>query len=291
MINTVSRWSLLGQALFTLASCGLVSQGPVAIGPVPTLESLSGYGSFSIAAYTEFPDVAEFGNATIFYPTDSPRPVGGVAIVPGFTERQPPILWWGPRLASHGFAVVIFDTNELRDPPEVRAEALIAAVQFLKTENARATSPLFGKVDPERMAVMGHSMGGGGALIAANTLGDEIRAAIPFTPWQPDGSFGGITAPTLIIAGEDDTIARVGAHSWPHFESLPATTPRVYLEVAGGDHYVADSNRAEDLAMMGRYGVAWLKLYLDGDERYRDLIYGDIRRGDDEGFSRYVAYP
>ena len=34
-------------------------------------------------------------------------------------------------------------------------------------------------------AIMGHSMGGGGVLIAANKYPAEIQAAIPFTPWQP----------------------------------------------------------------------------------------------------------
>ena len=62
-------------------------------------------------------------------------PIGGVAIAPGFTEEQRHIDWWGPRLASHGYAVLILDTNEPRDRPDVRADALIAAVGVLKAEN------------------------------------------------------------------------------------------------------------------------------------------------------------
>ncbi len=70
-----------------------------------TVASLSIGGEYQVLTYTDFPDVPEFGDATIYYPLETPGTVGGVAIAPGFTERQSHIEWWGPRLASHGFAV------------------------------------------------------------------------------------------------------------------------------------------------------------------------------------------
>ena len=141
------------------------------------------------------------------------------------------------------------------------------------------------------MAIMGHSMGGGGTLIAANDHPDEIQAAIPFTPWQPDGDFSEITVPTLVMAGSVDRVAEVAEHAWPHFLSIPESTTKVFLEVDGGDHYIADTTRGTDLATIGRYGIAWLKLYLDGDERYRGFIYGEVAESDREKFSRYVSSP
>ena len=241
--------------------------------------------------YTDFPDVPEFGDATIYYPLDTPGPIGGVAIAPGFTEEQRHIKWWGPRLASHGYAVLVLDTNDRRDRPDPRADALIAAVTSLRAENGRSGSPLFGGIDVGKMAIMGHSMGGGGTLIAANEHGDEIQAAIPFNPWEPDGVFDDITAPTLVIAGSADQIADVADHAWPHFLSIPESTTKVYMEIDGGSHFIADSDRGTDLTTIGRYGIAWLKLYLDGDERYRDFIYGEQHESDMEKFSRYVTNP
>ncbi|MQA89277.1 MAG: alpha/beta hydrolase [Gemmatimonas sp.] len=287
-LSSPSCWRLMASA--TLLTW-LVPTAPLAQGAAPTPTSLSGNGEEEVATYTDFPDASEFGDATIYYPADVDEPVGGVAIAPGFTERQGHIEWWGPRLASHGYAVLILDTNDPRDRPDVRAEALIAAVRTLKEENSRQGSPLFGKVDTGRMAVMGHSMGGGGALLAADQLGDEIQAAIPFTPWQPDGDFDGITAPTLVIAGSADDIAGVDEHAWPHFQSIPASTPKVYMEVEGGDHFIADTTRGEDLELIGRYGIAWLKLYLDGDDRYRDFIFGEAQEGTTANLSRYVENP
>jgi dienelactone hydrolase len=262
--------------------------GQAGVQPAITVAALSADGPYEVRTYTDFPDAPEFGDATIYYPANATGPVGGVAIAPGFTEMQRHIAWWGPRLASHGFAVLILDTNDPRERPEARAEALMAGVRTLRGENGRAGSPLQGRVDVNRMAIMGHSMGGGGVLLAANQHSAELKAAIPFTPWQPDGNFDRITVPTLVMAGSADNVAAVAAHSWPHFESIPASTPKVYMEIAGGDHFIADSTRGTDLATIGRYGIAWLKLYVDGDERYRPFIYGDYQRGDSDKFSRYV---
>lgn len=279
-------------ALFLLL---LLPLGLAAQSPVVTLEAgyaaLSADGPYDVATYTDFPGTPEFGAGTIYYPRDAPEPVGGVAISPGFTELQRHIEWWGPRLASHGYAVLTLDTNDPRDSPELRAEALMAAVRTLRAENARNGSALAGRVAVDRMAVMGHSMGGGGALIAANLHGAELRAAIPFTSWRPDADFSSITVPTLVIAGSNDTIAPSETHAWPHFQGIPETTPKVYLEFEGGSHFIADTTRGTDLDTIGRYAVAWLKLYLDGNEEVRGLLYGPRPAGDSEKFSRYVENP
>ena len=256
-----------------------------------TVASLSIGGEYQVLTYTDFPDVPEFGDATIYYPLETPGTVGGVAIAPGFTERQSHIEWWGPRLASHGFAVLVLDTNERRAMPDARGDALLAAVEVLRRESAREGSPLFGRVATDRMAIMGHSMGGGGALLAANEHSDQIQAAIPFTPWEPQAVFQDITVPTLVLAGSVDRLARVDNHAWRHYQSIPESTPKAYLEVGGGNHYIADTERGTDLETMGRYGIAWLKLYLDGDVRYERFIYGDLAAPDSDKFSRFVTSP
>jgi dienelactone hydrolase len=268
-----------------LLACATTQPGQS--GASPTVESISRNGAYAIRSFISFPDAPEYGNATIYYPLDSTGTIGGVAIVPGFTETQRHINWWGSRLASHGYAVLVMDTNDLRDRPDVRGVALMAGVRTLRNENSRRDSPLYRKIDTSKMSVMGHSMGGGGALHAANLNSGELSAAIPFTSWQPSGDFSSITVPTLVIAGEADTIAAAADHARPHYNSIPAGTQKVFLEVADGDHFVAN-NSAETLhGLLGSYAIAWLKLYMDGDERYRDFIYGDARSRNVAAFSRY----
>jgi triacylglycerol lipase len=258
---------------------------------LPGIEALARDGDYAVLSYTDFPNVPEFGDATIYYPVGTPGPIGGVAIAPGFTERQRHIEWWGPRLASHGYAVVVLDTNDPREQPAARAEALVAAVGLLRSESSRAESRLFGRIAVDRMAVMGHSMGGGGALRVAAEHGGIIRAAIPFTPWEPEADVSRVSVPTLVIAGEEDDIAEVEEHAWRHFMTIPSSTAKVYMEIGGGDHFIADTSRGDDLPTISRYAIAWLKLHLDGEERYRDFLFGARAGGDAGKLSRYVANP
>ena len=261
----------------------------------PTRESLGAHGPYQVAFYSRFPAVAEFAAGTIYFPANKAQTFGAVAISPGFMERQENMSWWGTHLASHGFAVLTLDTNELRDNPAVRADALMAALRVLSGESEREGSTLRGKIDTQRMAIMGHSMGGGGTLLAANAHSAELKAAIPFTPWQPAGDFGGVTVPTLVIAAENDSVATVNDHAWPHYQSLAASQPRMYLEIRGGNHFIANTATGEDRLvpnidvhdLVGSMAVAWLKLFVDGEEEYRDLVFGELPAGDRDRLSRW----
>lgn len=263
-----------------------------------TKDSLEQAGPYTVASYTDFPDVAEFGAGTIYYPQDKTSNIGGVSISPGFMESQENMQWWGPFLASHGFAVLTLDTNELRDRPDVRAKALMAAINIIRGENAREGSPLNGKIALDNMAVMGHSMGGGGAFIAANDNSASLKAAIPFTPWQPQGGFSNITIPTLVIAGEIDRIAGKDVHAWPHYQTLSNTIPRMYLEIKNGNHFIANAKVERERLnpnidvhdIVGRISLAWLKLYVDGDENYRPFVYGELESTDTERLSKFEKH-
>jgi hypothetical protein len=47
------------------------------------LAALGADGPHQVLTYTDFPDVPEFGAATIYYPLDADAPYGGVAISRG----------------------------------------------------------------------------------------------------------------------------------------------------------------------------------------------------------------
>lgn len=258
-------------------------------------ESLGSPGPYQVAYYSSYPAVPEFSAATIYFPANKGEDFPGIAISPGFVESQENMSWWGNHLASHGYAVLTLDTNELRDDPTLRADALMAAIEVLRNEGERMGGTLRGKILNDRMAIMGHSMGGGGTLIAANAHSAELKAAIPFTPWQPDGDFSAISIPTLVIAGENDRIAPVADHALPHFESLSEDIPKMYFEIKNGNHFIANTNTGDGrLApnidvhdLVGGMAVAWLKLFVDGDEEYRDLVFGEMPASDRERLSKW----
>jgi pimeloyl-ACP methyl ester carboxylesterase len=137
----------------------------------------------------------------------------------------------------------------------------------MKAENTRAGGPLNGKIS-DCFAVMGHSMGGGGSLLATNAHPADIKAAIPLNPYQPAGRFPNIVGATLVLTGQNDTTASPTAHGRPHYDSIPATTIKQYVEAASGNHQSAFSPNG----LTARYAVSWLKYNVDGDARYRPFL-------------------
>ena len=277
-----------------IVASGFVGQ---LVAQTPSLEALGRQGPYQVAWYTQLPSVPEFSGATLYFPANKAQDFGGVVISPGFFERQENISWWGNYLASHGFAVITFDTNELNDLPPLRADALLATIGLLRGENSRQGSAVRGKILEDSMAVMGHSMGGTAALLLANENSDEIKAAIPFNAGGvPNANFSSVAVPTLVIAGEIDRLAPVNDHAWSHYQTLTNEVPRMYMEVKGGNHFIANTAEVENERLrpnvdvhdlVGGMAVAWLKLFLDGEEEYRELLFGEMPSEITEQLSRF----
>lgn len=267
------------------------------VAETPSLEALGRQGPYQVASFTQLPSVPEFSDATLYYPANKAQGFAGVVISPGFFERQENISWWGNYLASHGFAVITFDTNELNDLPPLRADALLATIGLLRGENSRQGSAIRGKILEDSMAVMGHSMGGTAALLMANESSDEIKAAIPFNAGgMPNVDFSSVAVPTLVIAGEIDRLAPVNNHAWSHYQTLSNAVPRMYMEVEGGNHFIANTAEVENERLrpnidvhelVGGMAVAWLKLFLEGEEEYREMLFGEMPSEITEQLSRF----
>jgi len=154
-------------------------------------------------------------------------------------------------------------TKTLFDLPDARAKQMMAALK--QVIGLAPTSPYSGKIDSSRQAVMGHSMGGGGTLIAARD-NPSLKAAIPLAPWNTSSAFSTIKVPTMVIACQSDAIAPVNSHAAKFYAALPATTPHAYLELAGASHFcVTNSSSTAQKQITGDYAEAWLKYYVNGD--------------------------
>lgn len=240
-----------------------------------TKETATGQGPFDVDSFTVDGGSA-FGGGTVFFPTDAEPPFSSFAMCPGFTARQNSIAAWGPFFASHGIVMMTIDTNTTGDPVNQRDNQLLAALESLRAENARAGGPVEGVLDVARMGVAGWSMGGGGALLAAQS-NPELKAVISLaghhaTAGGARAVAGNLTVPTLLLAGATDPgILGGGNQSQQVFDVLGDATPKMLYEIAGAGHFVWGTPGTNDGAS-GRYALSWQKVFLDGDERYRPFL-------------------
>jgi hypothetical protein len=237
-----------------------------------TLGSLTSTGPFSVSTLTE-PDGIRNGpnylGATIYYPTNATQPLASIAIIPGYTALPASVADWGPFYASHGIVTIIIGTNSIFDLPESRAFALLDALETIKQENARVSSPLLGALNLNQLAVSGWSMGGGGAQRAA-VLDNSIAAVVALCPYLNNAQLNH-QSPLLIFSGENDTVAPPSQHADIHYNTTPNSTNKLLFEVANGNHSVANSPIGGN-GSVGRIALSWLKLYLEDNDCYCPLL-------------------
>ena len=243
-------------------------------GPNPTLSFLrASSGPQPVASVSVSSSVDGFGGGTIYYPTNISSEMAAIAIAPGFTNTQSAIAWWGPILASHGFVAITINTNGRFDQPDSRSRQLDSALNYLISESDRSSSAISGRVDRNRLATMGFSMGGGGALKSAAR--NRLSAAIPLAPWYSGGNdFNQIGVPTMIMACENDGTARVNSHARPFYSAIPTSTDKAYLEFNDGPHNCANGNNYNNNSELSTYGISWMKRFLDKDRRYNQFLCG-----------------
>lgn len=236
---------------------------PYERGPDPTVASIEAErGSFAVSQATVGGGNG-FGGGTIYYPTSTAEGTfGALAISPGFTAGQSSIAWLGPRVASQGFVVITIDTNSRYDQPSSRADQLRAALDYLVSD-----SSVRSRIDPSRLAVAGHSMGGGGSIEAASD-DPSIDAVVAYQPYHGQKNWSGVRTPTMIQGAENDSIAPVGSHSEPFYESIPASSEKAYLEINNEDHFVSNSPDTTT----AKYTISWLKRFVDDDTRYEQFL-------------------
>lgn len=256
--------------LRALSACAAVAlaalaQPALAQTTAPTSSSLNATaGPYSVSTSSVTLPVG-FGGGTVYYPTQTGK-YGVIAISPGFTATQSSIAWLGRRLATHGFVVLTMNTLTTLDQPASRANQLMAALNYVLNSSPSAARS---RADGTRTAVAGHSMGGGGSLIAARDY-PTLKASYPMTPWSPTSNFSTVRVPTMIIGADGDTIAPVATMSRVYYQNLPSTTSKAYGELNNATHFAPNMTNTP----IGRYAVTWMKRFVDSDTRYSPFLCG-----------------
>lgn len=259
-------------------------------GPAPTAASLNATGPYALGEYKIAAADAKshnYGGATVYYPkAPQGETFGVVVMVPGFLAFQAVYENLVKKIASHGFVVVNMDTVAKADQPDTRAAEMADALQHVVGLAQTGNVPYAAVADLSRRAAVGNSMGGG-AVLTAGVADHGLKAIVALQPWHTTKSFAGNGVPTLIVACKNDLIAPNKTHSDPFYQSLPAALPRAEIEVSAAGHLCATflGTKAQ-LNTMGKSTVAWLKRFVDEDQRYDALVRGGINQGE---FSRFLV--
>ena len=239
---------------------GLVlAENPFERGPAPSQSSVAATrGSFA-TAQVGVPGGSGFGGGVIYYPTDTSQGrFGALAVVPGYTATWAAEgAWMGHWLASFGFVVIGIDTNSRNDWFDARGAQLLAALDYLTQRSA-----VRDRVDGSRAAVMGHSMGGGGAMWAAANR-PSLKATIGLAPAIFDFNLSNLRVPAMLMAGQNDGTVTPSAVTG-NYNQVPGSTEKAYLELSGAGHGFPTSSNS----VMTRKVIPWLKIFVDRDARY-----------------------
>jgi pimeloyl-ACP methyl ester carboxylesterase len=236
------------------------AENPYQRGPDPTRESVAASrGTFA----TTTVNVPEFRKGVIYYPTDTSQGTfGAIAFVPGYNGSWAALEWTGPWLASFGFVVIGFEATNPGDGDTARGTQLLAALDYLTQH-----SPVRDRIDPNRTAVIGHSMGGGGAMSAASRR-PSLKTAIGLAPAIFSTNMTTMQVPAMLMAGQNDTTV-TPSYTKNFYNQIPASTEKAYLELTGAGH--GFPSWTPNSAMM-RKVVPWFKIFVDNDVRYSQFL-------------------
>ena len=174
-------------------------------------------------------------------------------------------------LASWGFIVIGNDDTSAWD-----GRSALASLDIALHHNDDSNSPLFHRIDPHRLGVVGHSQGAMGAINAASA--DE-RFRVLYAASCPQAnlarrlrwrySMSGIHVPTMLTAGTWWIERQISplASLERLAKELPPSTPMLMGRLKGIEHrYVLHQGDA--------YMTAWLRYWLTNDALAAPAFWG-----------------
>jgi predicted dienelactone hydrolase len=217
---------------------------------------------------------------TFFYPTDL-RDDG---------VKHPVILWGNgtflnpthyqgllEHFASHGFIVAAANTTNAGSGTE-----MIAGLDRLAGLDATPGNAFFDKVDLTKIATMGHSQGGGGAINAARD--PRVTTVVPIQPWLGDDN--NLRGTVFFLAGSADTVIS-SASVRQKYDGVQSRLPAAYGDLTGADHFqpIGTGN-----AYRGHL-TAWVRWQLMGDDIAGHQFVGDCVYCGNPLWSTYETNP
>jgi|GEM_PF-2962022 len=220
--------------------------------------------------------------------SNSRAPFPTIIIEPGFFSSEDNLDDIQNHYATHGFLVIgtnntthyKINTSSL----DQYAGALLQTVRYAIESNRKASSILYGMIDTNAIGISGHSMGGGGTLMACDSITDKynryIKAAVAMNPF---GKCQGtnIRIPVLLTASEHDSVlirhmpgvSSSASDIYYSFQSIPEQTDCLFALFKNMKHN-STVDRKFFLSTSGNAPVflptmiSWFKVHLANDNNY-----------------------
>lgn len=164
-------------------------------------------------------------------------------------------------IASHGYLVVANGAPNGSGSDPNDGSALTAVLDWAETENSRACSQYYGKLEVDNSAVMGFSCGG---LMSINA-GDDMRLSTVVLMnsgliMEDQNVYNALHTPVAIFNGGPEDIAyQNGARDFENINNVPI----IFANLPVGHSATYNEDNGGEFA---RVGVAWLDWLLKGDE-------------------------
>ena len=232
------------------------------------------------------------GASTPFAP--GAAPAAAISFGHGFLQATTQYATTMDHLASWGFVVIASNSQGSLFPSHAGFAAdLRHCLSYLEQQNAAPGSFLFNAVDPARLGMSGHSMGGGASILAA---ADDPRvkalANLAAAETNPSAvaAMARIRVPVSLISGESDTIVPVSGNGQVMYNAGAA--PKSLPIIRGGFHCgftdagfigcdsSATLGRSQQLRITRRLLTTFFVLTLRGDQSLWNAVWGPIADAD-----------
>lgn len=154
--------------------------------------------------------------------------------------------WW-EEFVPKGYIMVLPTTEGSLFPAPSHQDFgmdLRFMAETMQSENSNSGSPFYQHVS-DRTTIMGHSMGGGATIIGASGF-SGVDCIVGLAPAETNPSAiaaaENVTAPALVLSGEDDSVTPPNDHHIPIYDALGSSC-KTYVTVNNGSHcYFANYN-------------------------------------------------
>jgi predicted dienelactone hydrolase len=202
-------------------------------------------------------------------------------------------------IVTHGF-IIAFPKTEMKLFPSHLdfAKDIAFVLEEMAKSGKNPLSVFYNRIDSMNCA-MGHSMGGGSAILAARLSSSvhslSILAPLDTRPSSIDAA-SELDIPSMIIAGKNDCITRPEIHQMPIYSNLKSLS-KIIVTIKGGSHcQMADRSTICKLgestckpdpeisynaqhSIVVKYLLNWLNFNLKGDlasaEQFDALLESD----------------